>query len=246
MFSHFTSRCGLWYWHPQIHPDGAWAALRHGTDWGPVQVHLLVSFWVHTDPQGHRQRLPGEQQNEELAFSCGWATGRKGQFQEKSILMCRSIDLCNLTAVDHFNVNRICYQSSTCERWTLTHRQTDKKKKICHIDKTSRRTSLRLSHSPAYLTCLCLFFRQETETEYGNLPLKCQPVTKKASKWVGLSLCMSLCVNRTWMHSQGSSTLLTAALLFISWLSQHLQSHVCSCILDRGPAVGGKMHCICI
>lgn len=209
-------------------------------------IYLSVSEYIQTRKATDSACLVSNRMKN-WPFLVAELQGGRGRFQEKSILMCRSIDLCNLTAVDHFNVNRICYQSSTCERWTLTHRQTDRqKKKICHIDKTSRRTSLRLSHSPAYLTCLCLFFRQETETEYGNLPLKCQPVTKKASKWVGLSLCMSLCVNRTWMHSQGSSTLLTAALLFISWLSQHLQSHVCSCILDRGPAVGGKMHCICI
>lgn len=68
MLSYLTSLCrsGLWYWHPQIHPDGARAALRHGADRGPVQVHLPGCVWVHTDHQGQRLRLHGEQKRQKI------------------------------------------------------------------------------------------------------------------------------------------------------------------------------------
>lgn len=40
-------RSGLRHRHPQDHPAGAAAALRHGADRGPVQVHLHGSAAVH-------------------------------------------------------------------------------------------------------------------------------------------------------------------------------------------------------
>lgn len=56
----FPCRSGLWYRHPQIHPDGAGAALRYGADRGPVQVHLPGCVRVHPDHQGQRLCLHGE------------------------------------------------------------------------------------------------------------------------------------------------------------------------------------------
>lgn len=57
-------RYRLWYWHPEIHPDGTRSALRHGADRSPVQVHLLSCVWVHPDHQGQGERLHGEEQTE--------------------------------------------------------------------------------------------------------------------------------------------------------------------------------------
>lgn len=225
MFSHFASRCGLWYWHPQIHPDGARAALRHGADWGPVQVHLPVCVWVHTDPQGHRQRLPGEQQHYEkterriglfLWLSYGEEGGR---FQDKRIEMCRSIDLCNLTATDHFNGNRICYQSGACERWTLTHRQ---KKKTCHIDKTSRRTSLCVwvivQH--IWLVCVSSFVRKLRQSMEICLSNTNQWQRRPQSEWARLSIC--LCVwtgSAEHIHTAHLNFSLLPYFLFLDWVS---------------------------
>lgn len=188
-------------------------------------IYLSVSEYIQTrkatDSACRVSNSTKKKQKEELAFSCGWAMGRRGAgFRTKSIEMCRSKDLCNLTATDHFNGNRVCYQSGACERWTLTHRQ--KKKNLPHRQNQSKDVSMRLSHSPAYLTCLCLFFRQETETEYGNLPLKYQPVTKKASKWVGLSLYMSLCVwtgSPEHIHTAHLNFSLLPYFLFLDWVS---------------------------
>lgn len=59
-------RSGLWSRHPKIHPDGTRAALWHGADRGPVQVHLPVCVPVHTDHQGQRPGLHGERQGQKI------------------------------------------------------------------------------------------------------------------------------------------------------------------------------------
>lgn len=73
-FSCVTSRPGLRHRHLQVHPDGSRAALRHGADRGPVQVHLPVRGRVHPDHQGQSFCLHGEQHRDVLIGEC--AIGR--------------------------------------------------------------------------------------------------------------------------------------------------------------------------
>lgn len=199
MLSCLTSRSGLWHWHREIHPDVARATLWHGADRGPVQVHLPVCVWVHTDHQGQRLRLLGEQQRQKRKknLSCGstidWYREERSRFQENNIEICRSVGLCSFD----------CSRPVQCQQNMLSERCLWK----MNVDReTEKKQPHRLNQS--YLKCLCFFFPQETDTEYGNLQLKHQPASRKVSKWVGvcMSLCMTLCVH--WIsliHSHDSS-----------------------------------------
>lgn len=161
------SRFGLWHRHPQIHPDGARAALRLGADWGPVQVHLLVCVRVHPGHQSQRLRLPGEwclQSTEEMRH-------KKCKSAEKNVLktyQSKSI----LSAADRSTAVQHC----SWERWALIEAQEFGWETQCLCLGISDRLPLRL---------------QETETEYGNLQLKHQRAARKPSKWVA---CMCVCV----------------------------------------------------
>lgn len=93
-----------------------------------------------------------------------------------------------LSAADQFTADSMCYQRGACERWTLTWEREEKQ---------PHRQNLCLSNPRVVSDNLCLIFLQETDTEYGNLPLKHQPASRKASKWVA-----SACVRRSHCFSK--------------------------------------------
>ena len=64
------------------------------------------------------------------------------------------------------------------ERWPR-----GRKKKQPHRQNQPHNLSLRLNNQSHPNLCFCP--PQETDTEYGNLQLKHQPASRKASKWVG-------------------------------------------------------------
>lgn len=73
--SRVASRLGLRHRHLQVHRDGSRAALRHGADRGPVQVHLPGRGRVHHGHQGQTLGLHGEQHR--AAFT--WANVKKDE-----------------------------------------------------------------------------------------------------------------------------------------------------------------------
>lgn len=184
----FPYRSGLWYWHSKIHTNGARAALWYGADWSPVQIHLPVCIWVHTDHQSQRQCLHGEKKMDRDAICvcvCVSSVYKKNNScndVEKSNL--RQLAFALLTAV--LNIIADCFNASWMIRYHSGLFKTNVDPERQNNQPHDSVTALWVWITPyqKFLKDLSFNFSQETEPEYGNLQLKHQPASRKVSKWV--------------------------------------------------------------